>query len=83
MERQPEVEPTPDRDGGRDVRRTVADEHDQRIAAAQPYGTRPLDGPLARREQVVRRLLDRGLSPRLLAVLLPDWQPLIDRVARR
>jgi hypothetical protein len=39
--------------------------------------------PRAHREQVVRRLLLRGLSPRVLGVLLPEWRPLIERVAQR
>jgi hypothetical protein len=33
------------------------------------------------REDVVRRLLDRGLSAAVLAQLVPEWHPLIDRVA--
>ncbi|MFA9445523.1 hypothetical protein [Egicoccus sp. AB-alg6-2] len=36
---------------------------------------------LAHRESVVRRLLGAGLSVRLLRLLLPDWRPLIERVA--
>lgn len=33
------------------------------------------------REAVVRRLLYRGLSPGTLRTLLPDWDPLIERVS--
>jgi hypothetical protein len=35
------------------------------------------------REDVVRRLLDRGLTPAVLTQLVPEWHPLIDRVAAR
>jgi hypothetical protein len=54
-----------------------------------PPRTRRTDGPPARaeplvhREIVVRRLLDRGLSPAALRTLLPDFGPLVDRLARR
>lgn len=36
---------------------------------------------VAHREFVVRRLLRAGLSERLLRRLLPEWIPLIERVA--
>lgn len=36
---------------------------------------------LARRETVVRRLLAAGMTPRILAALLPDWEPVITGVA--
>lgn len=35
----------------------------------------------ARRADIVSRLLERGLTRRLLTLLLPEWRPLIDRVA--
>lgn len=37
--------------------------------------------PIAYREHVVRRLLDRGVRPATLTTLLPDWQELIRDVA--
>lgn len=36
---------------------------------------------VAHREGVVRRLLYAGLSARLLRALLPEWCPLIERIA--
>ena len=33
------------------------------------------------RETVVRRLLARGLSPTTVATLLPDFRPLVERIA--
>lgn len=33
----------------------------------------------ARRPEVVRRLLDRGVSARALRALLPAWEPVIDQ----
>ncbi len=48
----------------------------------QPWPEETRSSPRAHREQVVRRLLLRGLSPRVLGLLLPEWRPLIDRVAR-
>jgi hypothetical protein len=39
--------------------------------------------PLAHRESVVRRLLDLGVSPATLLMLLPDFRPVVDRLARR
>lgn len=38
---------------------------------------------VAHREGVVRRLLNAGLSVRLLRALLPEWCHLIERVADR
>lgn len=32
------------------------------------------------RRDVLRRLLDRGVSLSLLELLLPDWQPLVPKV---
>lgn len=37
--------------------------------------------PIAYREVVVRRLLDRGIKPVTLTTLLPDWESLIVTVA--
>ena len=34
------------------------------------------------REDVLRRLLQRGLSPRVLAALLPEFRALIDQLGR-
>lgn len=34
------------------------------------------------REDVVRRLLSRGLSPRLLRAILPEFRALIERLVR-
>jgi hypothetical protein len=48
-----------------------------------PLGRPERVDPLAHRERVVRRLLDLGLSPATLVVLLPDFRPLVDRLARR
>ncbi|GGI05100.1 hypothetical protein [Egicoccus halophilus] len=36
---------------------------------------------VAHRESVVRRLLASGLTPPTLAVLLPEWGPVVERVA--
>lgn len=33
--------------------------------------------PAAHRSDVVRRLLQRGVSPRTLLLLLPSWEPTI------
>jgi hypothetical protein len=38
---------------------------------------------LEHREVVVRRLLLLGLSPTVLRTLLPEFRPLIDRIAHR
>jgi hypothetical protein len=45
----------------------------------------PTDGPSVaeHREDVVRRLLERGLSPRALRSLLPEFGDVVDRVTRR
>lgn len=34
----------------------------------------------AHREEVVRRLLERGLSRQAILALMPAWQPLVDRL---
>lgn len=36
---------------------------------------------ISHREDVVRRLLQRGLSPETLRVILPDFRDLIDRLS--
>lgn len=45
----------------------------------------PTDGPTVaeHREDVVRRLLERGLSPRVLRSLLPEFGDVIDRLTHR
>jgi hypothetical protein len=43
----------------------------------------PRVDPLAHRETVVRRLLDLGISPATLRVVLPDFRALVDRLAPR
>lgn len=40
--------------------------------------TAPLDPVRAHRPEVVRRLLDRGLSPAALEQLLPGWSELAE-----
>lgn len=42
----------------------------------------PVDAVVRHREHVVRRLLDRGLSPATLLTVLPDFRPLIERLSR-
>ena len=37
--------------------------------------------PATHREHVVRRLLARGLSPQTLTALLPDFRPIVQRLA--
>lgn len=39
--------------------------------------------PGAHREQIVRRLLARGLSAHALSVLLPDFSPIVRRITGR
>jgi hypothetical protein len=39
--------------------------------------------PVTHRETVVRRLLDLGVSPATLRVVLPDFRGLVDRLAPR
>lgn len=46
-------------------------------ACLEAPGVQPVPELVRHRTDVVRRLLDRGLSPRVLEALLPDWAPLI------
>ncbi|MFA9429034.1 hypothetical protein [Egicoccus sp. AB-alg2] len=53
-------------------------EGQQRRVRQRPDERRAVE---AHREHVVSRLLQHGLSPRALRLLLPEWHPLIERVA--
>lgn len=52
------------------------------IAVTSPDGERHRVSVAEHREDVVRRLLRRGLSPRALSALLPEFRALIDRLTR-
>lgn len=49
------------------------------VAIPMPDGGEVLVDPRQRRARVVRRLLRRGVTPRTLRFLLPEWIDLIDR----
>jgi hypothetical protein len=67
------------------------------MVVIDPLDARPLDtdrttavtsdpepgGTAAHRAEVVRRLLDRGLSPATLRTMLPGFSALIDELAAR
>lgn len=46
--------------------------------SVEPGEAAPLDAVRAHRSDVVRRLLDRGLSPATLEQILPGWSELAD-----
>lgn len=47
------------------------------VTGPQTEGQPPMTDLTARRAEVIRRLLARGVPPRALRALLPDWDPLI------
>ena len=55
---------------------------DQAVAVPTPCGDEVLVDPREHREDVIRRLLGLGVTPRCLRTLLPGWSLLITRVAR-
>lgn len=52
------------------------------IAVTSRDGERRRVSIAEHREDVVRRLLQRGLSPRALSALLPEFRTLIDQLTR-
>jgi hypothetical protein len=51
------------------------------VAGPQTEGRLPMTDLTARRAEVIRRLLARGVPPRALRALLPDWDPLIQEAS--
>jgi hypothetical protein len=58
------------------------DRHDGDLAPHRDEVIRDRVDVVDHREDVVRRLLGRGLSPRLLRELVPEFDAVIDRVER-
>lgn len=52
------------------------------IVVTTPDGDRRRVSIAEHREEVLRRLLRRGLSPRILNALLPEFRSLIDELTR-
>lgn len=60
------------------------DEHDEHDEPRGPHGPEDEEHRVSieeHRETVVRRLLARGLSPNTVVALLPDFGPVVERVA--
>jgi hypothetical protein len=64
-----------------DARRAAADDT---VVSVDLVGQRlAVSDPRARREDVLLRLLRRGVTPRTLHLLLPDWGRTIEVAVRR
>jgi len=59
----------------------TVDTESREVAIPMPGGGEVLVDPRHHRENVVRRLLADGVRPSTLLRLLPEWEPLIARVA--
>lgn len=60
-----------------------SDERRTQVRVPTPDGEEVLVDPRSHREDVVERLLGRGVSVETLRRLLPEWAGLIDRVDHR
>src|SRR5690606_32937192 len=69
--------------GARAERTSVDGENRRTVRIPTPDGEEVLVDPRSHREDVVERLLERGVSVETLSHLLPEWAPLIERVGIR